>query len=468
MKQFQHPEDFLSGLDPKTTGAVIAAAADVALILDDVGVVRDVAFGSNDLPSHGYAQWPGQSWLEIVTSESRPKVEALLRDASPQSVSPLRQVNHQSPKGADVPVLYSTVKIEGNGRVIAVGRDLRDVAALQQQLVEAQQWLERDYARARQLEMRYRLLFQLTSEVVLIVDPATGTVAEANPAAETLLGKAMKDMVGKRFPRGLDRQGMRSVESLMATVRSVGKADPVHARLADGTREFLVSASLFRHDRESNLLIRLCPVEENGKILVQDGTMSPLCPYVQSSADGFVVTDDSGYIVAANRAFLDMAQLVVETQAAGESLERWLGRPGVDLKVLITNLRERGLIRMFASNLHGEHGISANVEVSASSIIDKHQVCFVFAIRNVSQRLSSSPSAGRELPRSVEQLTSLVGGVPLKEIVRETTDIIERLCIEAALDLTSDNRASAADVLGLSRQSLYVKLRRFGLTNDTA
>jgi DNA-binding NtrC family response regulator len=71
-------------------------------------------------------------------------------------------------------------------------------------------------------------------------------------------------------------------------------------------------------------------------------------------------------------------------------------------------------------------------------------------------------SAG-ELPRSVEQLTDLVGRVPLKEIVRETTDVVERLCIEAALELTGDNRASAAEMLGLSRQSLYVKLRRYGL-----
>ena len=55
-------------------------------------------------------------------------------------------------------------------------------------------------------------------------------------------------------------------------------------------------------------------------------------------------------------------------------------------------------------------------------------------------------------------------------IVRETSDIIERLCIEAALELTQDNRASAAEMLGLSRQSLYVKLRRYGLGDlvDTA
>ncbi len=36
------------------------------------------------------------------------------------------------------------------------------------------------------------------------------------------------------------------------------------------------------------------------------------------------------------------------------------------------------------------------------------------------------------------------------------------MCIEAALELTKNNRASAAELLGLSRQSLYSKLNRFG------
>jgi DNA-binding NtrC family response regulator len=53
----------------------------------------------------------------------------------------------------------------------------------------------------------------------------------------------------------------------------------------------------------------------------------------------------------------------------------------------------------------------------------------------------------------------------LKDIVRESTDLIEQLCIEAALSYTSDNRASAAEILGLSRQSLYSKLHRYGLGN---
>ena len=54
----------------------------------------------------------------------------------------------------------------------------------------------------------------------------------------------------------------------------------------------------------------------------------------------------------------------------------------------------------------------------------------------------------------------------MKTFVREMTDLIERLCIEAALELVGENRASAAEMLGLSRQGLYVKLRRYGLVDS--
>jgi transcriptional regulator PpsR len=192
-------------------------------------------------------------------------------------------------------------------------------------------------------------------------------------------------------------------------------------------------------------------------------TKSNLLRLVESAPDGFVVTGTDGRILTANTAFLDLTQLATEEQARGESLERWLGRPGVDLNVLIANLRQHGSVRLFATTLRGEYGATAEIEVSAVSAAGGKQPCFGFTIRHVGRRLSAEPRTGRELPRSVEQLIELVGRVPLKDLVRETTDVIERLCIEAALEITRDNRASAAEILGLSRQSLYVKLRRYGL-----
>ena len=73
--------------------------------------------------------------------------------------------------------------------------------------------------------------------------------------------------------------------------------------------------------------------------------------------------------------------------------------------------------------------------------------------------------AGDRQGAAATQFTDLVGRVPLKDLVRDTAGVIEKLCIEAALRLTDNNRASAADMLGLSRQSLYIKLRRFGISD---
>jgi DNA-binding protein Fis len=43
--------------------------------------------------------------------------------------------------------------------------------------------------------------------------------------------------------------------------------------------------------------------------------------------------------------------------------------------------------------------------------------------------------------------------------------VIERMCIDTALQLTKNNRVAAAEMLGLSRQSLYVKLRKYDMLN---
>jgi transcriptional regulator PpsR len=463
MKPFDAPGKWLGTLDIEETAALIAAAADVALIVNGGGVIRDVAFGSEELSSEGYAKWLGQPWADTVTVESRPKVEALLRDANAHAPPRWRHINHPSARGADVPMLYSAVQLGAEGRVMAVGRDLRAIAALQQRLVDAQQSMERDYWRLRHVETRYRLLFQMASEAVVIVDASNQKVVEANPAATQMLGEGGRRVVGRPFPEGFDADSTQAIQGLLSAVRGGGRSEEVRVRSSDGKREFLVSASVFRQENASLFLVRLSPLQANAASAIVPKSSSRVLKVVESAPDGFVVTDIEGRVLTANRAFIDLAQLATEEQARGESLDHWLGRPGVDLSVLIANLRQHGSVRLFATTLRGEQGSSADVEISAVSVRHGDQPCLGFTIRNVGRRLPAHARGGRGLPRSVEQLTELVGRVPLKDLVREATDLIERLCIEAALELTHDNRASAAEMLGLSRQSLYVKLRRYGL-----
>ena len=57
----------------------------------------------------------------------------------------------------------------------------------------------------------------------------------------------------------------------------------------------------------------------------------------------------------------------------------------------------------------------------------------------------------------------LVGQKPLREIVRDATAVINRVCIETALKRTKGSRVAAARLLGLSRQGLYSKLALHGI-----
>jgi transcriptional regulator PpsR len=466
VKPFDAPQAALGTVETDRVATLIAEVSDIALILDRRGIIRDLALGNEELNAHVSEDWIGQSWSDTVTAESRSKVDALLADAlTDGGATDWQQLAHVSRSGGEVPVRYWAARLGNRDHVVAVGRDLQGFAALQQRLVDAQQSLERDYWRLRQLETRYRLLFRSSSDAVVVMDPTTGKVVEANPAASQLLAADPRRLVGRHFPEGFDEAGTRAIESLIAGVRAAGRANEIRARLRDGT-ELTVSAALIRQENTSLVMLRMTRVMSLSNNAPDRAELSSgLAKIMERAPDGIVVTSQDGRIQSANAAFLDLIQINSEDQVRGESLDRWLGRPGVDLNVLLANLRQHGAVRLFATTLRSDYGASSEVEISAVAIRNGEQPSFGFIIRNVDRRVSADSGTEQALPRSVEHLTELVGRVPLKEVVRESSDMIERLCIEAALELTGDNRASAAELLGLSRQSLYVKLRRYGLSD---
>jgi transcriptional regulator PpsR len=452
---FRDPGAALSGLSADKVGAALVAAADIALVLDGGGVIRDIAYNGVEIARDGVEAWIGMAWAETVAEDSAPKVSEMLEAAKSVAVGAPRQVNHVSPRGGELPVSYTLVTLEG-GRMLALGRERRSLSALQHRLVETHHATEREYARLRDAEMRYRLLFQMSSEALLIIDAGARKIIEANPAAETLLGGGQRRLVGRVFPVGFAAEDSSDLERLAARARAAGRVDGVSARLSDGT-QVAVSAALFRQDASAFLLIRL----GGGAAGRTPDDMRAAALLLAAAPEGYVATDADGAIRWTNTAFLNLAQLATDEQAVGQPLDRFLGRPGVDMNVLLSTLRESGSVRLFATSMRGEFGSIVDVEICAARVSQGDGPIYGFLIRNVENR--AAPRSETALPRSVEQLTELVGRVPLRDLVRETTDVIERLCIEAALELTGDNRASAAEMLGLSRQSLYVKLRRYGL-----
>lgn len=443
-------EGGMSGSDGSRFVRLLELASDISLKVGADGRIRSVHTVEEHLREE-VAPWVGRTWTETATIESRPKIEQLLRDARAGVGAVRREINQLSDKG-EIAVRY-VVTADPEGGVIALGQDLRAVARMQQRLVDSQRAMERDYLRLRSAETRYRLLFQLGAEPVLILDAANGRVVDLNPAATALLEATPGRIVGRPIVDFVDPADREMLQDVIASTRGGGRMEPVRVRVGPQVRPALVSGVAYRQDEATHLLVRLAALD--GSPAANAVMVLPELP------EAMVVTDLDRVVRGANRAYLDIAGFARLEQALGESFERRLGRSGAETGILFGNLREYGQIKDFGTVLRGEFGTSEDVDVTAVSV-QQGLPGYVFLIRRTPQRPASAV-AGGELPRSAHDLTELIGRLPLKDIVRETADVIERLCIEDALRLTNDNRAAAAQMLGVSRQSLYDKLRRYGI-----
>ncbi|MDJ0654126.1 MAG: transcriptional regulator PpsR [Xanthomonadales bacterium] len=453
---FSDPRGSFGAIDAEGAAQLLALATDVSLVMTSEGVIEDLSLGAGDLPIANSDNWIGQRWIDTVTVESQTKIRELLDDAANARQPRWRQVNHPA-SGADIPIIYSAVRLKDGDRLVAFGRDVRPIAQLQRRLVDAQHSLERDYLRLRQAETRYRILFQESAEAVLILDASSRLIVDANPAASQLLNESAEQLVGTVFPRGFGADESSAVVSLLESVRGSGSSESATVRWQQRGQRVKVSASALLHDERPLLVVRLGTE-------ARSADNNQLIDVLEQLPDALVITDTSGRILKVNHTFVRMAGLKDRKQTDQQAIERWLGMSGVDMPVLLATLNERGQVRLFNSALRDEYGSQVAVEVCAVSVPGPEKSYYAFSIRNVERRLEApEDTANPVLPRSMEQLTELVGRVPLKDLVGEASDMVERLCIEAALNLTGDNRASAAEILGLSRQSLYVKLRRHGL-----
>jgi transcriptional regulator PpsR len=446
-------------VDPGAAGRALAGFADVMLVIDRQGYILSAA-GLPDLMDRlGLAD--GIEFRDILTRESAAKADALFEEATADALGRARELNHQAADGSLAAIRYQAMLQGVNGDFLLVGRDLEPVTELQQRLIQAQQATERDYSRIRAMETRFRVLFQLSAEPMLICDTGTRKIAEANAASLAAFNLPLTRIVGRTLASLFDEHDAEALATLVTNAMSGGDTRPTVLRAAFGEARFNTLINLFRQDGASHFLVRPSPLGGSSHMAANDATF--LDGLLEKLPEAFIVTDNEGHIVQANRRFLDLAELPSLAAAEGKGLDQWLGRPGIDFGVLLASLKEAGSIRGFSTIARGAYGASEQVDVTAVALFDHAEPRLGFLLRTGLAGHAGDAAQPPVLPRSVEQMKQLVGNVPMKDLVRETTDMIERLCIEAALELTGDNRASSADMLGLSRQSLYAKLHRFGL-----
>ena len=446
---------------PELLQRILASDADIVLLVDPEGIISGAETNPSNPGLPAAADWPGRPLREVLTVESVAKLDTHLERLEAGENVPSTELNHPLGSGPDLAMRYAVHRIDAKGTLLMLGHDLRPIADMQQRLVEAQLAMERDYEAQREADTRYRVLMEAVDDAVVVISVANGRIRDLNAPAARLLGDSRGDLSGHPVGRAFEDRGRGELLDEMTRRAISGEGGAIEVKARRSGRELQAAPTVFRAGGERLIMCRL--EEPAAASAVPDELSGNLERLYNEGIDGIVFLDRDGVIRAANEAFVNLTDAAGVQTVRGRSFSDFLSRGAVDLKVLLDNVRRARQLRHYSTRLATDFSGEVAVDMSATWLDDRARPCVVVVVRDATRSEASRASGlpgGEEGARSLREL---VGSASLKEIVAETNDVVEKMCIETAIELTGNNRVAAAEMLGLSRQSLYVKLRKHGL-----
>lgn len=450
-------------IEPETLSSIIGAASDIALVVDEATNILSVVVSPTAESFGNLSHWEGRPLVEFLAIDSIEKFQnAHAKFLGGEDLKKPLELNHEDGATWRYPVRYSFHGLGADGAVLLLGRDLRPIAETQQQLVQAQIALEQGYEARREFDSRYRILLAQTNEAIAFVDVQDGRISDCSDHAAAMLGMKKEAATGTGLAQLLTE---RSSAELMESLLNASLADgggKIEVKSVRSDRNIVIEPTVFRAGGQRILHCVLTTAGEQPQ--VTDAEAIRAVSLVRAASDAIAFTDVEGNIIAVNDGFLDLVGAAHGGDVRDKNLGEYLVRGQIDMGVLIDNAQRTGHMRAYATKSLNDLGSRMSVEISATRLNDDTGQILAFILRDVS-RIENvrGPSSGAMPEDSNRNVMELVGSASLKEIVAETTDVVEKMCIETAVKLTKNNRVAAAEMLGLSRQSLYVKLRKYGL-----
>ena len=263
VKAFEAPKQLLGDLDAEAAGTLIAAAADIALIVDGDGVIQDMAFGRRRSPADrtgGYA-WLGRPWGGHGHRRKPPQGGgAAARGGHQDKPTRWRHINHHHRRRARISrCSMRRSRSATRGRVVAIGprpSRCRHAAAA------AGRGAAVDGARLRAPAQGGDALSPAVPDAP--PKPCSSSTHRRRrwwrpmPAAGRLLGDPASRVVGRSFPDGFDVAGHAGgAGDAGARSRFAAGAAKCARDWLSTARDAVVSASLFRQDGVALMLVRM-------------------------------------------------------------------------------------------------------------------------------------------------------------------------------------------------------------------
>ena len=453
-------------IEPEFLGNILATSSDIAVMIDLKGSIKSVLVNQSEQYYGDLSHWEGKNITKFLTMDSIPKLErALDKLNSGQTILHSIELNHQDNAKWQFPVRYNAHLVGQNDNILLLGRDLRSISETQQQLVKAQIAVEQSHEERKEYDAHYRSIFSTANEPIFVLDAKTGKIRQANPAACTLLGEDIDRLLTEPFGKFVGFKDKKDLADRMAMAAMSKTTLKVVISHNGQDTEAILYTVIYRASGQQVLLVRL-NLEKN-RANLNDPLSQNLIALYKNGTDGIVFTNASGVISYVNESFLELLNTAQGSEIVGRSLGDFLSKGQIDLAVMLENVQRVGQMRIYSTDLKNDFGLKTAVEVSMTKISSNTSKQVSFVIRETSR--AEPPGPMRPAIASNDNnpsIAELVGSASLKEIVAETTDVIEKICIQTAVETTNNNKAAAAEMLGLSRQSLYVKLHKYGLVDS--
>ena len=454
--------DQIVRLNPDIFGDVILRASDISLLIDTAGLILEVIYNTENKNLGDIEHWRTRNIRDFITKESGIKLEEILNlssNASNKVENDTIQLNHTKNDGTDFPIQYSVHPTGVNNQILLFGRDLTQIAQAQQELMKTQLKFEREYDRYRSFDTKYRVILEQCGSAFIIVDE-TGKIVDFNKKATTIIERT--DLQHITLEELINQRTSTEILNELETLNKNAPSNALKTFLKKSNKEVQLKGTFFRSNEGVHTLIRLNNTASHKAPHAREKLY--LSDLYQKTTDAFVFIDEAGKIVDTNDSFLTLSENANVDEVVGKSFSAFLRNTATDLKILTDNSKKLGKIRNYATEFITAFGSKIPVTISSTWVSNEHDDFYGFILRDSSNIEFEKQNDNEQY--SWEATTKLVGSAPLKELVAQTGDIAERICLETALNLTSNNKVAAADLLSLSRQSLYVKLRKHNLLDN--
>ena len=452
-------------IEPEDLGIVLATSSDIAVLLNSDTKISSILVNKAEKSYGNLDHWIGRKITDFLTTESIPKIKSAIgKLENGETVLYGLELNHVDNAYWQFPIKYNIHRLGKDGQIILLGRDLQTISENQQRFVKAQIASEESIEEKRELEAHFKVLLTKTTDALAFINAKSGEIIFSNPAFQELFFKDdFKDEKTKMesFIAGnSERKGFMEKLSIAAH----GSYDiSEELETTSGEVIFSITPNVYRAAGQQIIICKFLPktIRKQGEKELTENLLATF----HNSSDAIIFTDVKGSIQYTNERFLDLTNTSHKNEVIAQNLSDFLGRGEIDLAIMLENVMKSGAVKIYSTHLKSSFGTKIDIEASVSRNNSDTNGLIAFIVREV-----LSPSGREEaskvhskLEHSQDEVAAkeLVGSATLKEIVTDTTDVIEKICIEAALGITNNNRAAAADLLGLSRQSLYVKLSKF-------